>query len=204
MRSNQKSKNPLLSQIVPVSLISLGLFCLLVGLSDPNGGAAVGVVLLVLFAGAGCLIYFLRWKKRQKARREEEARRLAAEAARKEKERLEAEQEAARRAQWEIEYQQIQAQKLTYEQLVSRRPPIHHYFRNGVKYQAWASHRRVGEELFYTDDFELGAYVFDDDLVVSNSIGQILSEYPHSQIFVCNIQEAPSGTYVDLIVNPIK
>lgn len=148
--------------------------------------------------------WIIKKSKAKKAQKEEEARRLAAEAARKEKERLEAEQEAARRAQREIEYQQIQAQKLTYEQLVSRRPPIHHYFRNGVKYQAWASHRRVGEELFYTDDFELGAYVFDDDLVVSNSIGQILSEYPHSQIFVCNVQDAPSGTYVDLIVNPIK
>lgn len=162
--------------------------------------AWIGVPLLILCAG----LLIAKKIRAQKARKEEEARRQAAEAARIEKARQEAEQEAIRRAQWEAEWRQVEAQKVTYEQLVARQPPIHHYFRNGAKYQAWASHRRVGEEIIAIYDYDLGAYTFDDDLVATNSIDQVLSEYPHSQIFVCNVQDAPSGTYVDLILNPIK
>ena len=195
----KKSKRPSpLLKTIGIASVAVGLIFLIYGFSRGTGGDIfLGLVIFLIFAGVPALLYYLHLRKIQKARRE------AGEA----QERLietKKQQEAKRKAEADARYAAIQAQKKTYEQLVSTRPPIHHYYKNSAKFDAWVSHLHIGEELFYINDPDLFAYTFDDDLVVPNSVGQVLDQYPHSQVFVCNINEAPSGTSVDLIINPIR
>ena len=195
-----KKKTPIfpIKKIFGISFSVVGVFFLIYGFSrGTSGDILLGLIIFLLFAGVPALFYYIHLRKEQKARREAgDAQARLIETKRQ--------QEAKRKAEAEARYAAIEAQKKTYEQLVATRPPIHHFYKKGTKFEAWVSHRRVGEELICINDPDLFAYTFDDDLVVPNSVGQVLDQYPHSQVFVCNINEAPSGTSVDLIINPIR
>lgn len=155
-----------------------------------RGDLGVGFFLGALFVGIPLLIIWLKKRKEKKAARKRQEEREK--------------QEAVRRAEANARYEAVKAQKLSYEQLCSKMPPVHHFFLSGPRFAAWVSHRRIGEELVPIMDYDLGAYTLDDGIIVPNSVGQVLDQYPNSQIYVCNILPAPSGTSVDLIINPIK
>lgn len=98
----------------------------------------------------------------------------------------------------------IKAQEITFDQLIAQRPPLYHYYQRGNRFAAWVSNRRPGERLYPLYDDDLGGYTFDEGIIVNNAIGQVLRDYPHSQVFVYRVDDAPSGTSAELVIHPIR
>lgn len=101
-------------------------------------------------------------------------------------------------------YAEITAQEITFDQLIAQRPPFYHYYQRGDRFAAWVSNLRPGERLYPSFDYDLGGYTFDDGIIVNNAIGRVLNDYPHSQVFVYRVDDAPSGTSAELVIHPIR
>lgn len=112
--------------------------------------------------------------------------------------------EKARKERMAQRSAEIMAQEITFDQLIAQRPPLYHYYQRGNRFAAWVSNLRPGERLYPSFDYDLGGYTFDEGIIVNNAIGQVLRDYPHSQVFVYRVDDAPSGTSAELVIHPIR